>query len=75
MDRIYTVYNCAFVGVAKVLIYHNERNEQCFYFPNGRYIDYLSLTYATDKNKILKLHYTRKYYKYYKQHSRYIRKS
>jgi len=38
------------------------------YFPNGRYIDYLSLTYATNKNKILKLHY--KYYKCYKQHSR-----
>jgi len=27
------------------------------YFPNGRYIDYLSLTYATNKNKILKFHH------------------
>jgi len=34
----------------------------------GIYIDYLSVTYATNKNKILKLHY--KHYKYYKQHSR-----
>jgi len=34
-----------------------------FYFPNGRYIDYLPLTYVINKNKILKLHY--KYYKYY----------
>ena len=38
------------------------------YFPNGRYIDYLSLTYATNKNDTLKLHY--KYCKYYKQHSK-----
>jgi len=37
------------------------------YFHSGRYIDYLSLPYATNKNKILKLHY--KHYKYYKQHS------
>ena len=35
------------------------------YFPYGRDIDYLSLTYATNRNKILKLHY--KWYKYYKQ--------
>jgi hypothetical protein len=28
-----------------------------FYFPNGRYIDCLSLTYATSKGKMLKLHY------------------
>jgi len=39
-----------------------------FYFPNGRYIDYLSLTQATNKTKILKVHY--KYYEYYKQNSR-----
>ena len=26
------------------------------YFPNGRYIDCLSLTYATIKGKMLKLH-------------------
>jgi len=26
-------------------------------FPNGRYIDCLSLTYATNKGKMLKLHY------------------
>ena len=32
------------------------------YFPNGRYTDCLSLIYATNKNKILDLHY-----KYYKQ--------
>jgi len=32
------------------------------YFPNGRYIHYLSLIYATNKNKILKFHY--KYHKY-----------
>jgi len=38
------------------------------YFPNGRYIDYLPLTYSTIKNKTLKLHY--KYSKYYKQHLR-----
>jgi hypothetical protein len=31
-----------------------------FYFTNGRYIDYLSLTYATNKNRIFKLRY--KYY-------------
>jgi len=31
-----------------------------FIFFNGRYIDYLSLTYATNKNRILKFHY--KYY-------------
>ena len=28
-----------------------------FYFPNGRYIDCLSLTYATNKGKMIKLHY------------------
>ena len=28
-----------------------------FYFPNGRFIDCLSLTYATNKGKMLKLHY------------------
>ena len=38
------------------------------YFPTGRYTDYVSLTYATNKNKILKLHY--KHCKYYKQHLR-----
>jgi len=32
---------------------------------NGRYIDYLSLTYATNKNKVLTVRY-----KYYKQNSR-----
>jgi len=42
--------------------------EICFYFtyfPNGRYIDYLSLTNTTNKNKILKVNY--KFYEYYKQ--------
>ena len=29
-----------------------------FYFPNGRYIDCLSLTYATNKSKTLRLQYT-----------------
>jgi len=38
-----------------------------FYFPNGRYIDYLSLTYATNKNKTPTLR--NKYYQYYEQHS------
>jgi len=28
-----------------------------FYFSNGRYIDCLSLTYATNKGKMLKLYY------------------
>jgi hypothetical protein len=28
-----------------------------FLFPNGRYVDCLSLTYATSKGKMLKLHY------------------
>jgi hypothetical protein len=28
-----------------------------YYFTNGRYVDYLSLTYATNKNRILKLRY------------------
>ena len=28
-----------------------------FYFPNGGYIDHLSLTYETNKGKMLKLHY------------------
>ena len=28
-----------------------------FYFPKGKYIDCLSLTYATNKGKMLKLHY------------------
>ena len=28
-----------------------------FCFPNGRHIDYLSVTYATNKDKMLKLHY------------------
>jgi len=32
------------------------------YFPNGRYIDYLSLTYMINNNKILKFHY--KYHKH-----------
>ena len=27
-----------------------------FYFPNGRYIDCLSLNFATSKGKMLKLH-------------------
>jgi len=39
-----------------------------FYFPNGRYVDYLSLACATNINKTLQLHY--KHYKFYKQHSR-----
>jgi len=34
---------------------------QCLFISNGRYIDYLSLTYATNEGKILKLHY--KYYR------------
>ena len=38
-----------------------------FYFPNGRYIGCLSLNYATNKNKILKLRY-----EYYKKHSKNI---
>jgi len=47
-----------------------DMNVMFVYFPNDRYIDYLSLTYATNKNKVLQLHY--KYYKYCKQHSRKI---
>jgi len=35
-----------------------------FYFPNGRYIDCLSLTYATNKSKTLKLQYR------YSEHSK-----
>ena len=40
-----------------------SRNHCCsgktifFYFPNGRYIDCLSLTHATNKRKMLKLHH------------------
>ena len=30
---------------------------RCFLFPNGRYIDCSSLTYATNKSKTLKLQY------------------
>jgi len=30
---------------------------QYLLFPNGRYTDCLSLTYATNKGKMLKLHY------------------
>jgi len=41
----------------------------CFiYFPNGRYIEYLSLTYETNTNKVLDLHY--KHYQYYKLYSK-----
>jgi len=32
-----------------------------YYYSNGRYIDYLSLTYATNKNKILKSHWLGRY--------------
>ena len=31
--------------------------ESFIYFPNGRYIDCSSLTYATNKSKTLKLQY------------------
>jgi len=34
-----------------------DTNKNFIYFPNGRYIDCLSLTYATNKNKTLKLQY------------------
>jgi len=33
-----------------------------FYFPNDRYIDYLLLTYVTNKIKILQLHYKQQKY-------------
>ena len=32
----------------------NAYNVKNVFFSNGRYIDYLSLTYATNKNRILK---------------------
>ena len=32
-------------------------NTMCYLFPNGRYIDCLSLTYATNKGKMLKWYY------------------
>ena len=52
---------CAYIHRENVL-----RHFYFIYFPNGGHIDYLSLTYATNKRKILKLRYI--YYKYYKQH-------
>jgi hypothetical protein len=37
-----------------------------YYFPNGRYISCLSFTYATNKGKMLKLHYKKKKKKHLK---------
>jgi hypothetical protein len=34
---------------------HREAGQEIFFFSNGRYIDYLSLTYVTNKNRILKV--------------------
>jgi len=36
---------------------HHQFAVQKFYFPNGRYIDCPSLTYAINKSKTLKLQY------------------
>jgi len=34
-----------------------QKNDLFIYFPNGRYIDCLSLTYVTNKSKMLELQY------------------
>ena len=62
------VVSCKGSLIVCIFMCMQDMNVMFIYFPNGRYIEYLPLTYATNENKILQLHY--KYYKYYKQHSR-----